>query len=401
MTRSLPEDPMIRGLIAQARRSQLSRRTLLKGAGIGAATLGLAACAPASEDLSPATDVSADEKTLTWANWPSYLDEDDEGGYPTLQRFIEETGIEVDYRIDVDDNNSYFAKVRDQLKAGRDIGADTVCLTDWMVARLIRSGYLQEIDEANVPNKSNLIATLADPDFDPGRARSLPWQGGYAGIAWNTEEVGELESVSDLWAPELKGRIGVLSEMRDTIGLIMLEQGVDISSDFSADDFKSAMDEFRKQVTDGQIRNIKGNSYLDDLQNGDTLAAICWSGDILALNGELGTEKFKFIIPSAGATIWNDTFVIPMGATHKANAEKLMNYYYEPEVAAEVAAWVNYVTPVNGAAEAAAAIDPALAENQFIFPNEATLETVHPFRTLTPEEDQAFGTEFQSVLLGA
>ncbi|WBU38314.1 ABC transporter substrate-binding protein [Homoserinibacter sp. YIM 151385] len=404
MPRPLPRDPMVRQLITQARAAQLSRRNLLAGAGIGAATLGLAACAPpAAAELTPATDASESEKTLIWANWPAYLDEDDAGDSPTLARFEEQSGIAVDYRVDVDDNNSYYAKVRDQLAAGRDIGADTVCLTEWMVARLVRLGYVQELDRAAMPNTRNLISSLAEPDFDPGRTRSMPWQGGFAGIAWNTEEIEKLESVSDLWAPELKGRVGVLSEMRDTIGLILLEQGVDISAEFSADEFKAAIDELKSHVASGQLRTVKGNSYLDDLNNGDTLAAICWSGDITAANLEAGYEKFKFVIPSAGGTIWNDTFVVPMGSTHKANAEALIDYYYDPEVAAEVAAWVNYITPVEGAVDSewVKANDPELAENQLIFPNEETLSTVKAFRTLSPEEEQAYGTEFQSVLLGA
>jgi spermidine/putrescine transport system substrate-binding protein len=396
-----PEDPLVRELIRHARSTAVSRRAVFQGAGIGAATLALAACAaPAAKTLTPAKDLSASQKKLVWANWAAYLDEDDAGKHPTLEKFIADTGISVDYRVDVDDNNSYFAKVKDQLAAGRDIGADTVCLTEWMVSRLVRLGYVQELDHAKMPNTKNLLSTLQDPDFDPGRKHSMPWQGGYAGIAWNTEKVGELKSVDDLWKAELKGKVGVLSEMRDTIGLIMLQQGVDIAGKWGSDEFKNALDVFKKEVSDGQIRNVKGNSYLDDLQNEDTLAAICWSGDITTLNGEVGSEKFKFIIPEAGGTIWNDTFVVPMGSARKTNAEKLINYYYEPEVAAEVAAWVNYVTPVEGAAAAAEKIDPELAKNQLIFPDAATLKTVHSFRTLTPEEEQAFGTEFQSVLLG-
>ncbi|GAB3408227.1 spermidine/putrescine ABC transporter substrate-binding protein [Schumannella luteola] len=402
MPRPLPADPVIRQLVQQARRTQFSRRQVFAGAGIGAGALALAACSTPAAELKPAKDDSASDKTMVWANWPDYLDVDDAKKHPTLEKFAQQTGIKVDYREDVDDNNSYFAKVRDQLLKGADIGADTVCLTEWMVARLVRAGYVQELDKANIPNAKNLVSTLASPDFDPDRSRSLPWQGGFAGIAWNTEQVGELKQVSDLWKPELAGRVGVLSEMRDTIGLILLEQGVDISGDkWGADEFGKAMDEFKKQLSNKQIRNVKGNSYTEDLANGDTLAAICWSGDITLLNGEIGYEKFKFVVPETGGTIWNDTFVVPMGATHKANAEKLMNYYYEPEVAAEVAAYVNYVTPVEGAAAAAAAIDPQLAENQLIFPNAETLKTVHTFRTLSAEEDQAFTQEFQRALLGA
>ena len=245
-----------------------------------------------------------------------------------------------------------------------------------------------------------MLPSLANPDFDPGRARSLPWQGGFAGICWNKERLPKgLRSVDDLWNPELKGRVGVLSEMRDTIGVIMQSLGTDVSSNWGEAQFMDAVDLFRKQVDDGQVRNIKGNAYLNDLQNEDTLAAICWSGDITLINAEAG-DKWEFILPDSGGTLWNDTFVVPMGSTRKANAEALMNYYYEPEVAAEVAAWVNYITPVVGAKEAMEAIDPELAGNQLIFPDETTLRDAHVFRTLTAEEEKTLGTEFQKVLLG-
>ncbi len=394
MTRALPEDPMVRGLIKAARAAQVSRRGLLLGTAgtIGAAsTLSLAACAP----------TGGNAKNIVWANWAAYIDEDDAGNYPTLDRFEEESGIRVSYQIDVDDNNTYYAKVKDQLALGQDIGADTVCLTDWMVSRLIRFGYVQELDKTAIPNSKNLLASLQDPGFDPGRTFSLPWQGGFAGLCWNKELYPKgLKNVSDLWDPELKGRVGVLSEMRDTIGLILAEQGVDISSDFSATQFEAAVELFREKVESGQIRNIKGNSYLEDLKNEDTIAAIVWSGDVTVINAEAG-DKWEFIIPEAGGTLWNDNFVVPIGTTKQASVHELINYYYQPDVAAEVAAWVNYITPVEGAQAEAEKIDPALAENQLIFPNAETLATAKVFRALSADEEQSFGDLFQSVLLGA
>ncbi|MET4580849.1 spermidine/putrescine transport system substrate-binding protein [Conyzicola nivalis] len=401
MNRALPEDPMIRRLVQQARQSQVSRRALLSTGGAAAATLALAACSTGgAAKPTAAPDESDSDKSLNWANWAAYIDEADDGSYPTLERFEQETGISVKYMIDVDDNNSYYGKVKDQLALGQDIGADTVCLTDWMAGRWIKFGYTQELDHANIPNISNLLPTLQEPDFDPGRANSLPWQGGFAGICWNKEKLPDgLTSVNDLWNPELKGRVGVLSEMRDTIGLIMLQEGIDISGDFSDEEFSRAVEIFRTHVESGQIRNVKGNSYLEDLTNEDTLAAIVWSGDITVINAEAG-DKWEFMIPEGGGTIWNDNFVVPIGSSRKTNAETLMNYYYEPEVAAEVAAWVNFITPVAGAKEAMQAIDPELAENQLIFPDEETLATVKAFRTLTSEQEQKYGAEFQSVLLG-
>jgi spermidine/putrescine transport system substrate-binding protein len=394
---------MIRQLVQSARASQLSRRGLLAGLGAGAATLALAACSTggASGKPTPAKDNSSTDKTMTWANWQAYLDQNDDGGYPTLEAFQKQSGITVKYDVAVDDNNTYYAKVKDQLALGKDIGADTVCLTDWMIARWIRLGYVQSFDESAIPNKKNLVANLQDIDFDPGRKKSLPWQSGFAGICWNKEKLPQgLKSVDDLWKPELKGKVGVLSEMRDTMGLLLLQQGVDISKTFSDADFDKAIDTLTKKVSDGQIRNIKGNSYLNDLKSGDTLAAICWSGDITQLNAEAG-DNWEFVLPEAGGTLWSDNFVIPIGSTRKANAEKLIDYYYQPEVAAEVAAWVNYITPVEGAKEAAVAIDPALADNQLIFPDADTLSQAHIFRSLSTAEEQKYQAAFQKVILGA
>ncbi|QEO16032.1 extracellular solute-binding protein [Agromyces intestinalis] len=394
---------MIRSLVLQARRAQLTRRGLLAGAGAGMSALALAACSTGGGQAKPtaATDKSETDPTLTWANWAAYIDEDDDGNYPTLQRFEQETGISVTYDVAVDDNNTFYGKVKDQLQLGQDIGADLVCLTDWMVSRWIRLGYTQELDHANIPNLSNLEPALRDPDFDPGRVHSVPWQGGFAGICWNTEAIpGGLESVDDLWNPELKGRVGVLSEMRDTMGLLMLQNGVDIAGEWGDAEYTAAIDVLREQVEKGQVRNIKGNSYLEDLKSGDTLAAICWSGDITVINAEAG-DKWQFALPSAGGTLWNDNFLVPIGSPRKTNAERLIDFYYQPDVAAEVAAWVNYITPVVGAREAAEAIDPELAENQLIFPNDETLSQAHIFRTLTGPEEQRYQAEFQSILLGA
>ncbi|MEV8360433.1 spermidine/putrescine ABC transporter substrate-binding protein [Microbacterium sp. NPDC076895] len=410
--RPLPSDPMIRALISQARAAQISRRGVLAGAGALSLMGFLAACtgrvggsdSTGGSALTAPEDLSSSVKTLTWANWSFYLDEDDEGNHPTLQAFEDQTGITVNYDVAIDDNNTYFAKVRDQLALGQGIGADTVCLTDWMANIWIASGYTQAFDKANMGNVyANLNPSLMNPSFDPGRANSVPWQSGFAGLAWNTEKLPNgLASIDDLWNPDLKGRVGVLSEMRDTIGLIMLSQGVDITSDSWGDtEFQNAIDVFAKQVSDGQIRNIKGNSYADDLINEDTLAAIVWSGDITAINAEVGYDKFGFALPDSGGTLWSDNFMIPIGSQQKTNVETLIDYYYQPEVAAEVAAWVNYITPVVGAQEAMTDIDPEMVDNQLIFPDEATLANAYIFRALSNQEQEKYNAEFEAVGLGA
>lgn len=404
MPNRLPDDPRLRRLVG----AQLSRRNILMGAG-GLSLAGLlAACGTGGTgttsngqagEAAAAEDLSASEKEVNWANWTLYLDYDDESqSYPSLEAFTAATGIAANYSEDIDGNDTYFGKVQAQLAAGQDIGQDIITLTDWMAARLIRLGYTQELDHANIPNAANLLQTLKDVDFDPGRKNSLTWQSGFAGIAWNKEAVpGGLKTVSDLWKPELKGRVEVLDEMRDTMGLMMLDNGVDISGGWGADEFSNALDDLTKQISDGQIRQVKGNSYKEDLISGDALAVICWSGDITQLNFENG-DKWEFALPDAGGTLWSDNLMVPIGAPHKANAEALMDFYYDPKNAATVAAYVNYICPVQGAREEMEKIDPELVENPLIFPSDDYLAKAHVFRSLSADEETDFANRFQKAI---
>lgn len=404
--RQLPDDPLVRALV-RAQRAAVSRRSVL-ASGLGVAGVGalLAACGTGGSPNGGGggggggvEDRSATERTVSWANWTLYLDYDEDSRtYPTLEAFTEQTGIEVVYAEDIEDNDAYYGKIQGQLANGQDIGQDIITLTDWMAGRLIRLGYTQELDKANIPNWENLLPDLREPSFDPGRQHSLTWQSGFGGIAWSAEAVPQgLRSVSDLWDPALRGRVEVLSEMRDTVGLIMLEQGVDVAGDWGDDEFGAALAVLEEQIASGQIRQVKGNSYVEDLVSGDALAVIGWSGDITALNFENG-EKWQFLLPESGATLWSDNLMIPVGSPHKTNAETLMNYYYDPEVAAEVAAWVNYICPVEGAREAMEALDPELVDNPLIFPDEDTLSRAHIFRALTAEEETRYNEQFQSVI---
>ena len=411
---SLP--PEVRALISmQHRTGRLSRRSLLRGAGALGLGAFLAACgtpgsgaAPAPSAAggptgapgpAPAADVSDTEKTVAWANWTLYLDYDDETKtYPTLEAFKQQSGIDASYSEDIDGNDTYYGKISGQLANGQDIGKDIVVFTDWMAGRMVQMGYTQQLDKANLPNATNLLPSLQNVDFDPGRAHTLTWQSGFGGLAWNKEQVpGGLRQVSDLWKPELKGRVEVLDEWRDTMGLIMSEQGVDIAGGWGADQFGAAIQVLEQQIASGQIRQVKGNSYKEDLVSGDAVAVIGWSGDITQLNAENG-DQWTFAVPDSGGTLWSDNMMVPIGARHKKNAETLMNYYYDPAVAAQVAAYVNYICPVQGAQEAMTSVDPELAGSTDLFPDAATLSKVKVVRTLTPDEETQFGGQFQSVI---
>jgi spermidine/putrescine transport system substrate-binding protein len=401
-------DPRVRALVE----ARLSRRSVLLGAVSTVGLTALAACGTGDSTPSgsggstgpakpnPAADRSDQDKVVNWANWTLYLDYDEKTKkYPTLEAFQKKTGLKATYAEDIDDNDTYYGKISGQLKNGQDIGKDIVVFTDWMCGRCIRAGYAQQLDPAAMPNAAkNLLPELRDVDYDPGRKYSLPWQGIFGVLAWNKEKVpGGLKSISDLWNPQLKGRVEVLSEMRDTIGLIMLEQGVDISGPFTADQFQAGLDELDKHISDGQIRQVKGNSYKEDLISGDALAVIGWSGDIFQLNYE-NDDKFGVAIPEAGGTFSFDNLMVPVGSPHKKNAEKLIDYYFDPVIAAKVAEYVNYVCPVQGAQAEMEKLDPDLADSPWIFPNEAALAKVKAFRTLTADEDTQFSEAFQKVI---
>ena len=404
--RPAPADPRVRALVAQAanrgRSATVSRRSFLVAAlGTAGAAAVLAACGTGSPSAtaSSAKDLSDTDKLVRWANWTQYLDQDDEGtSYPSLDAFQEASGLRVTYAEDIDDNDSFFGKVSGQLKNGQDIGYDIVTLTDWMAARMIRLGYTQALDKERMPNADNILPSLANVDFDAGRAHSLTWQSGFAGLAWDKEKVPNgLHGLSDLWAPELAGRVEVLSEMRDTVGLIMLDQGIDPAGTWGDDQFYGALEVLKEKIASGHIRQVRGNAYTQDLASGDAVAVIGWSGDITSLNYE-ADGRFEFAIPEAGGTLWSDNMMVPVGSSHLRNAEDLMNYYYDPEVAAQVAAWVNYITPVQGAQEAMVAIDPELAEDPMIFPTDEILAHVSVFRTLRPDEEERYNGEFLTVI---
>ena len=371
--------------------SKVSRRAVLAGAGAVAGASALAACGSGGG--------SGSANAVRFGNWPLYLDVDDSGkNYPTLQAFTKETGIDVKYFEDYNDNDEFFGKVQAQLKLGKDIGYDLVCPTDWMASRWIRLGYTQKFDAANVPNKVNILDTLASPSFDPKRESSLTWQGIMGGFGWNTAKNPKgVRTLDDLFSPGNKGKIVVLSEMRDTVGIILRAQGVSLAT-VTENQFMNAVDFLAKKIADGWIRGVKGNEYAEDLTSGDATAVIGWSGDMFILKSE-NAGKFDFAIPESGGTISGDNMMIPSTVTAeaKANTEKLINYYYEPSVAAEVAAYVNYVCPVKGAQAEMEKIDPDLAKSEFIFPSAKTMANLSVFRSLTPTEETTWTEAFQKA----
>ncbi|MGC3859751.1 ABC transporter substrate-binding protein [Micromonospora chersina] len=385
----------------------LTRRGLLTGTLGSAALLAtagtLAGCgtkgAQQTEAGCKSDDLSATEKKLAFSNWPQYMDVDekDESKRPTLDEFIKKSGIQVTYTEDVNDNNEFFGKVQNQLAGCQTTGRDVMVLTDWMAARMIRLGWIQKLDKAKLPNvEANLLPSLRNRSFDSDNQLAIPWQSGLAGLAYNAKVTKEIRTVDELLTrPDLKGKVTALSEMRDTMGLLLQSNGHD-PANFTTAQFDDALNKLKKAVDSKQIRKFTGNDYAPDLAKGDIAACIGWSGDVIQLGFE--DEKIKFVVPDSGVMLWSDNMLVPNKATHKANAEELINYYYDPAVAAKLAAYVNYICPVKGAQAEMEKIDPELAANTLIFPDDAMLSKSKVFMALDEKREKEYEAKFQQVI---
>ena len=304
------------------------------------------------------------------------------------------TGYKAVYNEDVNDNNEFFAKIDEPLKRGQSIDRDIIVPTAWLAARLLDLGYLQKLDKSAIPNMVNLEDTLASPAWDPNRDYSLPWQSYITGIGYDPKKVGgQLTSVEDLLDPALKGKVTMLDSMEDTAALFMLEMGGDVVNPDQAM-FNEICEKLKKAVDDGQIRQFTGNDYTGLLAGGDAWASLAWSGDIVILQAD--NPNLEFTIPDAGGMSSVDTMVIPTGGD-VYTASTFMNFFYDPEIAAQVAAYVNYITPVKGTKEAIAEIDPALAEDPLIFPPPEVLENLYEFSAEAIENPE-FQEQWQSVI---
>lgn len=388
-------------------RAALTRRSLLRASAGSALTVGglgaLSACgipaAGKTQGGTSAADHSAEEKVVDFSNWTEYIDVDDSGKHhPTLESFRRRTGIQVRYTEDINDNNEFFGKIKPQLAAGQDTGRDIIVLTDWLAARLIRLGWVQKLDPSNLPHAyTNLSAQFRNPDWDPGRAYSYPWQGISTVIAYNKKALDgiEVKSVSDLLDnPRLKGRVGFLSEMRDSIGMTLLDMGKDPAK-FSDDDYDAVIARLQKAVDKGQIRRFTGNDYTSDLTKGDLAACVAWAGDVVQLKSD--SPDVDFVIPDSGYMTSTDNMLIPNKARHKTNAERLIDFYYEPEQAAALAAYINYVSPVEGVKPYLAKIDRNAANNPLIVPDKAMQARSHAFRSLSQKEETAYEEKFAKL----
>jgi spermidine/putrescine transport system substrate-binding protein len=396
----------------------LDRRRFLQGTALTGVAAFIAACGTSGTGSQAPTETAAEgsaepsvgggEQTpsaeLNFANWPLYIDTDDEdpSKHKTLDDFTAEFGTVVNYSEVINDNDEFFGTIRPALEGGQDSGWDIVVLTDWMAGRLIRLGWTETFDLANMPNKvANMQDVYKGVDFDPTDDHHAPWQSGMTGLGYDSAVTGDLTSLESLWTadPRWTGKVTYLTEMRDTIGLTLSRLGKD-PSQASGADFDLAIAEIQKALDDGIVRAFTGNEYAEDMVSGNVVLAMAWSGDIIVKQAEKDTLVWQ--VPDEGGMLWTDNMLIPKGAAHKYSAELMIDFVYDPEIAAQIAAYVNYVTPVKGAKEALAANPDAdvasLAESPLIFPPDDVLAKVRIFKTLAEDEETDFNDKFSALI---
>ena len=330
-----------------------------------------------SEQPTTAKHPKTEIDQLNFANWPLYIDK------KVIKDFDKEYGGTTKYTEEINDNYEFFGKVRQQLQQGEDIGRDIVVLTTYMSARWVKNGWSEPIDKANVPNMSNLVENLKTANHDKDRSFTLPYQSGAIGIGYNRKRAGrEIKSIDDLFDPAFKGRVSFLSEPYDSAGLVSLSQGVD-AKNATLDQLLAAIEKIKQANDSGQIRRFTGNDYTTDLTKGNTWLAVAYSGDLVQLAAD--DPDLEFVYPEEGAMLFTDEMMMPAKVAHPYAAETMMNYLYEPEVAAKVAEWVNYISPVDGIKDFA----PEIADNPLIFPPDDVSQRLHPYPVLSADDERA------------
>jgi spermidine/putrescine transport system substrate-binding protein len=334
---------------------------------------------------------------VTISNWPGYIDPGKEG---TVAEFEKATGVDVKYIEDINDNLQFFGKLQPLLANGDSGGRSLFVVTDWLAKQMYDLGYLEQLDHADLPTVfKNIAPQFEQSESDPGRKYTIPWQGGLTGI-WviTSSEGNQIHSMRDLFDPKYKGKVTLLTEMRDTVPLVMQMQGAD-PQNFTTEDWEKALDFLKKETDSGQIRRYTGNEYTEDLTSGNIVAALGWSGD----RSLIGRNDVEWRSLTEGCDTFFDQMVIPVGAPNTPAALAFMNFAYRPEVQADIAAYVNYVTPVDGVKEILAKRgDTDLANDPLIFPSQKSLQgcSQDPNPPGSAEDQQAITEQFQDIVTG-
>jgi len=235
----------------------------------------------------------------------------------------------------------------------------------------------------------------------------VPWQSGITGIAYDTTKVSKpITSFFDLWDPSLKGKVGMFADNQDLPNAVLVAMFGDPQKTGPAQ-WRQAAAKLTQQRDNGIVRQYFQQNYINSLSNGDIWACQAWSGDIFQAL-ESGAKNLKFVIPSEGGVLWTDNLVLLKGIQNPVSSMMLMDFYYQPKVAAEVAEYVNYITPVPAArqvvtqdAQAATGKNATflrqVADSPLVFPSAQDYSKLYRYKTLTNSELNTWNNIFEPI----
>jgi spermidine/putrescine transport system substrate-binding protein len=328
-----------------------------------------------SASVDPATFWADQQKTGTvdFANWPYYIDRTRTNSHPSLDLFTERTGIEVNYTRPIRGNARFLDKVRPSLEAGTP-AYDLIVITNGPeLSELVASEWVTPLDHTLLPHFETFASPLVrGPAWDPENRYTVAWQSGFTGLGFRPEAVEALgrepNSLQDLWDPRLLGRIGMMTDLLDLGSAALLATGIEPEVS-TTQDWQRAAD-FLLEQHQSVAPRYYDQGYIDALRRGDTWLSLAWSGDVFQLQ-QLGHPEVRWVMPDEGAMFFTDNMMIPRGAQHPADAIALMDFVYRPGIAALIADWVWYISPVPAARPIVEdqLDDPVVANSPLVFPD--------------------------------
>jgi spermidine/putrescine transport system substrate-binding protein len=372
--------------VARATRRQFLGRGAAAAAALAIGPSLVAACGSKPGRSAPVSNA------LRISNWPFYMAD----GF--IADFQNTAGITVDYREDFNDNEEWFAKVKELLSRKQDIGCDLVVPTSFMVGRLHSLGWLNNFNAANIPNLKNMRPHLLDASMDPGRKFSAPYMSGLVGLAYNRAVTGrDIKTIEDLLDPAFKGKVSMFADAQDGLGMIMLSQG-NSPENPTTETVRKAVDLVKEQKDKGQVRKFTDNDYINDLAAGNIIVGQAYSGDVVQLQAD--NPDLQFVVPVTGGTIFIDTMVIPYTTQHQDWAETWINYVYDRQNYARLIAHIKYVPVLSNMVDDLNKIDPKLAANPLINPPQSVLDNVKSWPALSDQQTQEFNKMYAAVTGG-
>lgn len=343
-------DPaVVRGLLTP----RLSRRQVLQaGAAAGAASLLLPAVADAAVGDTAWWASKSKTGTLSFANWPYYIDTYN-GKHPTLDYLKTSQGITTTYSEVIEDNPTFYQQIRPSLQSGDPTGYDIIVMTDNAVGLryLLNGNYLIPLDDAALVNFKKNASAAAKAVYANSGKRLIPWQSGMTSLAYNktkistnTKSLKMAFDTSSSNVAKLRNRVGMLSDPIELGNIALLAIGKNPATS-TPSDWQLAATKLRQQRDSGLVKAYYGNDIINELKQGNLWVGQVYSGDVF--QARIGGNKNLVLMnPTEGALLWTDNMCIPKGAAHPRDAMIAMDFFYDPAVAAVLAYYVNYITPV-------------------------------------------------------